>query len=593
MQRLQGWKKEGTTALPEPVSTDQKRVICGVRDPAPWRHHKKETNVKQKIASTLRLSALSCAALAALAQPAGAATIDTGSTDFKLRWDNTVKYGVAYRLREPSQDVAVSALNPNVDAGDLALGKGLINNRLDILSELDASYQGFGARVSAAGWYDAVYRESSNDYPASGNAPNSLTTANGQFTPETRRLMGRKTEFSDAFAYGGVDLGDAKLSVRAGRHTQLYGETLFLGANGIAYAQAPVDLIKAFSQPGAQFKEIALPVTQVSSNLQMGAGLSLGAYYQLEWRPLRLPAMGSYFSPADFVGDGANLLLLPGGVPPAARTEDRTGSKGGQFGMQARFKVGDVDYGVYAAQFDEKAPIPVVDGTRGTYSLYYQRKVRTFGASASTVLGETNVAAEVSIRRGTPLAPLGDLIITVNPTADNEGNAPYALGNTFHANLSAISVFPASALWDGASLVAETAYNRLLKVTHAPTGIPGAVPDALNTTHTRDHLAARLVFQPEFFQVLPQLDLQVPIGLGVGLYGRSAVFQLVPEHGGDMSIGFNFDYQKLWKAGVQYTHYFGAGAPAPSMAAGIDTYASYKQYYKDRDFVSLSVQRSF
>jgi len=538
------------------------------------------------------LSILTAAILAAVAQQAAAVTINTGDSDFKLRWDNTVKYGAAFRLKEADASVATPTTQPNVDAGDMSFKKGLINNRIDLLSELDASYQGFGARVSGAAWYDQVYRESSNDYPAAGYPPNTLSTPNGQFTEATRKLMGKKAEFSDAFIYGGVNLGESKLSVRAGRHTLLFGETLFLGANGIAYAQGPVDLIKAFSQPTAQFKEIALPVTQVSGNLQVAPGLSFGGYYQFEWRSLRLPATGSYFSPADFVGDGNDVVLLPTGAA-APRTADRKGRKGGQFGMQARIKVGDVDYGLYAAQFDEKAPVPVVDGTTGTYALYYQRKVKTFGASLSTVLGETNVAAEASIRRGTPLAPLGDLIITVNGTADNDNNTPYALGNTFHMNLSAISVFPANGLWDGASLVAETAYNRLLKVTRSPAGIPGAVPDALNQTHTRDHLAARMVFQPEFFQVLPSLDLQVPIGLGVGLYGRSAVFQLVPEKGGDMSIGLNFDYQKLWKAGVQYTHYYGRGGPAPSMEAATNTNASYKQYYKDRDFISLSVQRTF
>jgi Protein of unknown function (DUF1302) len=537
-------------------------------------------------------SALSLAILVAMSQPALAATFDMGSSEFKLRWDNTVKYGLAFRTRDPSQEVAASAANPNVDAGDLAFKKGLINNRLDLLSELDVAYQGFGARVSAAAWYDAEYRKTSNDFPA-GNPPNTQSVPNGEFTPAARRLMGATGEFSDAFVYGGFNLGDAKLNLRLGRHTQLYGETLFLGANGIAAAQGPVDLIKAFSQPGAQFKEVALPVKQLSGNLQLGAGLSLGAYYQFEWRPLRLPAAGSYFGAADFVGDGGDLLLSPGG--PVPRSADRKGSNSGQYGMQARFKVGDIEYGLYAAQYDEKGPIPVLDGTTGTYALYYQRKVKTFGASLSTVLGETNVAAEVSVRRGAPLAPLGDLVITLNPTADNISNTPYALGNTFHANLSAITVFPATRLWDGASLVAEVAYNHLLKVTRAPLGIPGAVPDALNTTHTRDHLAARLVFQPEYFQVLPQLDLQVPIGLGLGLSGRSAVFQVVPEHGGDLSVGLNFEYQKLWKAGLQYTHYFGAGGPAPSLPATgpTGTYASYKQYYKDRDFISLSIQRTF
>ena len=38
-----------------------------------------------------------------------------------------------------------------------------------------------------------------------------------------------------------------------------------------------------------------------------------------------------------------------------------------------------------------------------------------------------------------------------------------------------------------------------------------------------DAMFLRAVFQAEYFQVAPGLDLQVPIGLGYGLFGRSAV----------------------------------------------------------------------
>ena len=37
----------------------------------------------------------------------------------------------------------------------------------------------------------------------------------------------------------------------------------------------------------------------------------------------------------------------------------------------------------------------------------------------------------------------------------------------------------------------------------------------------------------------------------------------------------------------------GPAGPAPSLDAATSTFASYRQYYADRDFVSLSVQRTF
>lgn len=535
---------------------------------------------------------------------AQAATIESGQPDLKIRWDNTFKYSAGLRLKDASQDVAASLANPNVDAGDLSLDKGLINNRLDWLTELDVSYKGLGARVSGAAWYDTVYNRSNSDFPSSVPYPNTIGALTGGpnnvFTPAAKKLMGRKAELADAFIYGNTDIGDGMgLSGRIGRHTQLYGETLFLGANGIAYAQGPVDLIKLFSLPGVQFKEIALPVGQVSGNLQINSSVSVGAYYQYQWRALRLPAAGSYFSPADFVGDGGDLLLTPVGGA-ANRVADLEGRNSGQFGARVKFKVpgSEVEYGVYAAKYHDKSPIPVLNATEpgafngGTYRLMYAQDVKVVGASFSTLIGETNVGGELSTRRDTPLAPLGDLVVNFDAAADNKKNSPYAVGNSLHANLSAITIFSASPMWDAASLVGEIAFNRLLSVTRNPTNplFPNGV---LNSTHTRDAWATRMVFQPEYFQVMPGVDLQVPIGFGYGIAGRSAVFQVAPEHGGDVSVGVNLDYKKTWRAGLQYIHFVGAAGPAPSLNPATNTQASYKQYYKDRDFVTLSIQRTF
>ena len=560
---------------------------------------RKRHSLVRKHIATAMVGAIGLSGLYASA--AHAFRFETGNPDLRISWDNTIKYSAAARLREADQDVAASFENPNVDFGDLALDRGIINNRLDLLSDFDLAYKNVGVRLSGAAWYDSVYMRGSNDYPDSIPIPNTVSAVQGgrndRNSNAVKKLMGRKAEFLDAFIYGAVDLGGAKLSGRAGKHTQLYGETLFLGANGIAYAQGPVDLVKAFSLPNAQFKEIAMPVGQVSGNLQLTQDFSVGAYVQYDWKPLRLPAAGSYFSPADFVGAGADLLLTPLG--PVNRIKDQKGSDSGQFGARIKYRSGDYEFGLYGARYHEKAPIPVWDLTAagkfgaGAYRLVYAKDVDVYGGSVSTVIGETNVAVEMSTRRNTPLAPLGDLVITTTPGTSNDKNTPYARGNTFHLNVSAITVLVANQLWEGASFVGEFAYNRLLEVDHNPVNALGLT--ALNTTHTRDHGAFRFVFQPEYFQVLPGVDLQVPIGIGYGLFGRSAVFQIAPEHGGDISIGVNANIQNTWRASLNVTHYFGPDGPAPSLPANgpNGTYASYKQYYADRDYVSFSIQRSF
>lgn len=537
-----------------------------------------------------------------------------GWSDVKARWDTTVKYTAASRLKDPDPNVAnQGGAQPNVDFGDLGNRGTLINSRFDILSEFDLRYQNVGFRVSGAYWNDSRYTRGRNDFdtPVPNTQAAALGGPNNAIPHGTRQTMGERAEWMDAFAFGQFDIGEHSVTLRAGQHTLLYGETLFLGMNGIAAAQGPVDAVKALSLPNAQFKEIALPVPQVSGSFTIAPDMSIGAYYQFGWRANRLPAAGSYFSPADFVGDGADLLLLPPGLqqglgaptPFATRSADAKGRDTGQFGMQFRFKAGDVDYGVYAARYDDKNPIAVLSVPSiaagagnfgsGTYNLMYARKIDVYGASFSTVVGETNVAGEISTRRNVPLAVPGDLIMSTNPGADNSRNTPYARGNSLHLNLSAISLFGGNQLWGGATLVGELAYNRLLDVTYRPSVAPG-VPDPLNTTSTRDAAAVRVVFTPTFFQVMPNVDLETPVGIGFGLFGRSAVVQMSPEHGGDFTLGLNATIHRTVKVGLNYTHFFGGAGTAPSAANGpTPSYASYKQYYKDRDFLALTLQTTF
>ena len=104
-----------------------------------------------------------------------------------------------------------------------------------------------------------------------------------------------------------------------------------------------------------------------------------------------------------------------------------------------------------------------------------------------------------------------------------------------------------------------------------------------------------MVFEPAYFQVLSGLDITVPFGLGYGLSGRSSVINpgFSVYHGGDLSIGVKGEYLQVWKLAFNYTHFFGSMATAvvpPN--APVQTY-SYGQTLGDRDFISLSLQRTF
>jgi hypothetical protein len=533
---------------------------------------------------------------------AGAFNIDTGVSDLKIRWDNTVKYSAAFRVEGQDSKVLGSTYNPNLDDGDRNFNAGLISNRLDVLSEVDAVYKGFGARVSGAGWYDTVYN-SRND----NNSPmtfNGVSVAHDEFTDDTQDLHGRKAEFLDAFVFGKVGLWDnGSLSMRLGRYTLLYGESLFYGGNGIAGAQAPMDIIKLVSVPNSQFKEIGMPVPQVSSQLQILPGLSLGGYFQFDWRKTRIPASGSYFSYADVTDDGGERFiggppLYPGGPLAAFYRGGDIKPRASQFGGQIKFKPkwGDIEYGLYAARFNDKepqiylrpgvgaGPMTPVTGQIGDYVLVYAEKIWVYGASLATTVGDANVSAEVSYRHDMPLAATGGVVAIIpGMAADGDKNAAYPVGDTFHAQISMIKLFSPTFLWGGASLVGEVAYNRRVNVDRNE--------DHLDPNCTRDAMGLRMVFEPQYFQVMPQVDLSVPIGLGFAPFGRSSLGTTVfgPEHGGDVSIGLTAEYLKTWKAGLQFTHYFG---PEGALVNAENAYR-YLQLRGDRDFISFSVQRTF
>lgn len=511
--------------------------------------------------------------------------IETDNPDISMHWDNTVKYSAAWRVGKLDSRVEGSAYNPNIGDGDRNFGRGLISNRLDLLSEFDLRYKrDFGFRLSGAGWYDSVYNQSNDNNGSS--LVNTTSVSAGEFAPHTRTLHGRKAEILDAFVFGRIAAGETNLNLRLGQFTQIYGESLFFGTNGIAAAQLSPDVIKATAVPGSQVKEIMMPVKQLTAQWQFSPGMSVGAYYQFEWRKARLPGAGSYFSFADFVDEGGESLFTPFGQ--LSRGDDLKASDSGQFGVQFKFKSGDVDLGLYAAQYHDKFPQFYVRPLSGDYVLVYGQNIQTIGASASSVIGETNVAAEASFRKDMPLAAVGNVVpllpaIGTDPAADGDDNPAYPLGKTFHLNVSGISVFNGNALWDGASLVGEFAYNRVLSVSRNR--------DQLDPNTTKDAGALRMVFTPEYFQVLPQVDMQIPISVGLGLWGRSAVngVGFPAEHGGDFSIGIKADYAKAWYGAINYTYFFGrAGGVVNPMGQ-----LSYDQQLKDRNFISLSLQHTF
>jgi hypothetical protein len=555
---------------------------------------------------TFRRTALAVAA--AMALPAAHAfDIDSGDPDTKVRLDFTAKYRSAYRLKNAQAPLTGAATDgtANENDGDNNFKKGLISNRVDLLGEFDVSSSWGGVRISGTGFYDDVYRKH-NDNDGSRGVNNDITSQPPDaFNAFTRRQHGADAQLLDAFAFVKGDIGGGVSgTLRLGKHTLQYGESLFFGQNGIANAQGPVDVAKIMSVPGWQFKEVLLPVEQVSTSVQLRPGLSVGGYYQFKWRPSRIPGAGSYFSNQDYIGTGVTYLDLTG-TPfgPFAnfhllRHDDAYDVKpknSGQGGLQLRWAPAGSDYefGLYAARYHDKTPaLPVFDALNNRVNTVWGQGTNTYGASVTSSSGQLNWAAEASVRTNATLNV--EPAITVGPTCGNSGATKcYATGKTAHANLSSIYVLQPNALWGGGAWLTELAWNRTLSVSSAPGGV--ATGGTVDPNTTRDAYALRTLFAPTYFQVLPLLDLTVPISLGYNFKGRSSAvanFAGGASNAGDISIGLQGKYDQVWTAQVNVTHYMGKAATFTE-AIPTGRQLTFGQTLKDRDYVSLSLQRTF
>jgi hypothetical protein len=548
-------------------------------------------------------------AVACAVSGAQAFQIDTGNPDLTLRFDNTIKGSLLYRTEQadPALVDSFRLLVPGVPASafpqalnfnagdDNFRERGFVSQRIDLLTEFDAVWRrDFGFRFSGAAWYDAVYSGNSDATdPVNGQTPNN------EFPEHTKDVAGRKAEVLDAFVFGGVEFGDGrKWTTRAGRHALQYGESLFFGDNAIARAQGPVDIFKLLSSPNAQFKEIIRPVPQISTQLQLSPAFSLGGYYQFRWEADRLPPEGSYFSTAnipwysrqpEFVGIPGlgNFVLQPGG--------SREPKDSGQFGVQAKLRVGETDLGFYAARYHDKGgqlfgqlnpfTAPGPGGTLpGTWYYVFPENVKTYGASATASFGDFNFALEGSIRDDMPLRST-NMLYGFFP---GQPEPRYATGKTAHLNLSTLATFGPSFLARESSLVAEIAWNRVLSKND---------PDGeLDDGRTRDATALQFIFTPSYRQALPGLDLNVPIGLRYTLDGQSSVTVWDAEETGSANIGIEGNYLGVWQFALTYTHYIGKAVPfvdfSPILNGGSPIFG-HGNPLADRNHIALTLRRTF
>jgi hypothetical protein len=483
-----------------------------------------------------------------------------------LRWDNTVTYTAAFRVRGRSPALISDA---NGDDGDRNFAPGLLSNRLDVRSTADFSMGDFGLRISGAAWFDTVYHAKTDNHSPS--TYNAIGVPSTEFAPAVRDLHGGYIELTDAFGYGAVDLGNVPVNVRIGRQTLSWGESLFYDSNSIASAQSPTDYSNPTEGQGGYASNPYLPVSQVVVTTQLNPELSLSFYYQFEWRASRLAGDGSYLSYTDYLGAGAGRLFLPDGRY-LLRRRYRTPPQQGQFGAALNTTWGDATVGLYALTYTSKDPqiITAIAGAgqvAGSYRLAYPTEIVLTGVSFSSYVEGSAVAGELSVRQNMPLT-LYPFPLLSTPLRDELSY--YIKGTLMHLQLSNVLSLARTDLWDAADLAGEVVADDVVDT-------EGSAADAARLD--RFAMKLRVFLQPHYFQVIPNLDLALPAEIDYNVAGHSFdAYQQQNAGTGELSLGLTGTYLSVWKANATFTYFLGPATRQP---------------LADRTFVSLSLERTF
>jgi hypothetical protein len=566
----------------------------------------------------------------------------------------TTGYALAMRVRDPHGALINGEVDPlrpevlpqnqligfthtglsktiNMDDGNRNFRSGSIfNNRVSAYGEFQLTYQDYGAIFSGSAFYDQAYHEKNdNDSPETVNK----LGAHDKFTESTKYYNGERARLLEAYAYGNWMFGDeATLNLRIGQQLVAWGESLFF--SGVAGAQGPADATKAFV-PGAEIKDILLPVNQIALRLGVTNELSLLGSYKLDYRSTELFPTGDFFSPADLIGPGARFVY--GSINPAAldgcpgllgplsplcnlggigtpllnappnilvyRGEDLKPGKSGQWGAGLTYQVTPItNLGLYRLRYHDSNPavqlnpgfafigsVAGVELTTGlinqyvptTYNVKYFGGIDMTAISYSTVLGKFNVAGEFSLREGLDM-PVQTIISGVLSPV-------YTRGDVYQALLSSIYVTNPGVVFDELNIVSEAGYVYVDKV-DAISEQPGIQPigggDRL--FYDRNAWGFQTLMIGRKRNLFPGWDLSTPVSFAMLVNGNpsmtAAFGPLIGEDDRRLGLGASMQYLQNLEFAIGYNLFFG------NPRKGVRGSIVKQNPYADRDYVTFNIK---
>lgn len=462
-------------------------------------------------------SAVAQACAAAMALLGTGYTASASAGDFSLangiegQWSLGASIGSSWRARDADPAlIGVGNGGRSVglnDDGNLNYGKGSAFSTIaKVNGEVKLKKDNIGAVIGAKGWYDYAGKNKNVAHGsfANGYVPGATLDDSG-FAPLSK-FSG--VALDNAYVFGTFDVAaGTPLNVKLGNHVVNWGESLFIpGINQFGAFD-----VTAANRPGAQVKEILLPIPQVSATLSLQNGVNVEAFYQFKWKKNNLDGCGTYWSLSDLLncpggavigGDPLsdqaqyNGVPLAPGLPPfnfrMGRAGDVQPKDSGQFGLAARYQVAaiDTEIGAYFANYHGRSPVfsmvkspspgaSVWSGALAPFGGvgpaqffwdYSAQNTKVFGLSASTVVGGWSLFGEGSYTRGVPVQInstdlLAGFVMGAGPQASlaalpaGSTARGYDLKNKTQLQVSTVKIFPRIAAAESLTLVGEVAYQ--------------------------------------------------------------------------------------------------------------------------------------
>ncbi|HEY1057550.1 MAG TPA: DUF1302 domain-containing protein [Limnobacter sp.] len=258
---------------------------------------------------------------------AGAAGTFQAPGGIEGRWAMEVTVGAAQRMKEADKSLIFignggTASSGTVDDGNLNFKKGdIVSSAAKVVGELELSKDHKGVFIRAKAYSDFVQK--SRGVPH-GSAATGFQA--GEKLPGDKYEEGSKFEDAqllDAYAYADFQPFNKNLTVKMGNQVVTWGEALFIlgGVNQFSNFDSA-----ALRRPGAQLKEVFLPIPQIYMNLQATDGLSLEAFAQVNHEKVVVDGCGTYFSQADLLNcNFAGSPVNPGVLGVGGNEIDFTG----------------------------------------------------------------------------------------------------------------------------------------------------------------------------------------------------------------------------------------------------------------------------